>query len=355
VEEKTAVVFGSSGIVGRNAAERLVSSGWKVISVSRHPHNDLPGSRAISCDLTDAEASRQALTAAKGATHAFFCTWSRQANEQENCRVNSMMVRNALEPLAGTLVHAALVTGLKHYLGSFDNYASKPLETPFHEELPRLPGDNFYYAQEDVLFELAEKNGFNWSVARPHTIIGYGPGAAMNMGTSLAIYSVIAREAKIPFVFPGSPQAWNGLVDMTDARLLARHLEWEATESKAANKAFNVVNGDYFRWRTMWLRIAGYFGIPAAEYPGHEEPLEVRFRNIGVEWGKIVQKYGLRHDPLEKLAPWWHVDIDLLRTIECVTDMSRSRKLGFLDYQNTFDSFVALFDRLKAERIIPKY
>ena len=81
----------------------------------------------------------------------------------------------------------------------------------------------------------------------------------MNMGTSLAIYAVIARETGIPFVFPGSPQSYNGLVDMTDARLLARHLEWEATEPRAANKAFNVVNGDYFRWRNMWPRIAGLF------------------------------------------------------------------------------------------------
>jgi nucleoside-diphosphate-sugar epimerase len=219
--------------------------------------------------------------------------------------------------------------------------------------MPRVPGDNFYYAQEDVLLELADKNRFSWSVARPHTIIGYGPGAAMNMGTSLAVYAVLARETKIPFVFPGSPQSYNGLVDMTDARLLAQHLEWEATEPRAANMAFNVVNGDYFRWRSMWARIADYFGVPVAEYPGHEEPLAARFKDVGGEWSKIVKKHGLRADPIEKIAPWWHVDIDLCRTIECVTDMSRSRKLGFLVYQNTWDAFVSLFQRLRAENIIP--
>ena len=89
---------------------------------------------------------------AKGATHAFICNWSRQANEAENCRVNAMLVRNALEPLARRDVrHAALVTGLKHYLGPFDNYAASPIETPFHEAMPRVTGENFYYAQEDVL------------------------------------------------------------------------------------------------------------------------------------------------------------------------------------------------------------
>jgi nucleoside-diphosphate-sugar epimerase len=354
-EKKTGVVFGASGIIGRNLAERLVASGWDVVAVSRHTHDDLPGSKAIAVDLTDSAAARTALAEAKGATHAFICNWSRQANEAENCRVNAMLVRNALEPLAavGSFRHAALVTGLKHYLGPFDNYAASPIETPFHEGMPRVPGDNFYYAQEDVLFELAAENHFNWSVARPHTIIGYGPGAAMNMGTSLAIYAVIARETGIPFVFPGSPQSYNGLVDMTDARLLARHLEWETTQPGAANQAFNVVNGDYFRWRNMWPRIADYFRVSVAPYPGHEEPLAGRLENIGGEWDKIVGKYGLRNYPIEKVAPWWHVDIDLCRSIECVTDMGKSRELGFLDYQSTWHAFVALFERLRAERIIP--
>jgi nucleoside-diphosphate-sugar epimerase len=353
---KTAVVFGISGVIGRNLGEHLAVSGdWNVIGVSRHAHDDLPGAAAIACDLTDAGGVRRALQSVEKPTHAFFCTWSRQATETENCRVNGQMVRNALDALAphGTLQHAALVTGLKHYLGPFDNYATEPVRTPFSEELPRAAGENFYYAQEDALFESAAKNGFNWSVARPHTIIGYGPGAAMNMGTSIAVYATLAKETGIPFVFPGSPQSYNGLVDVTDARVLARHLEWETTEPKAANKAFNVVNGDIFRWRDMWARIANYFGVPAAPYPGHEEPLATRFKDIGGEWSKIVKKHGLLDRPIEKVAPWWHVDIDLCRTIECVTDMGRSRALGFLVYQNSWESFQSLFERLRAEKIIP--
>lgn len=355
-DKNIAVVFGVSGVIGRNLGEHLqASDDWEVIGVSRVAHSDLPGARSVACDLTDAAAVREALASIEGATHVFYCTWSRQANEPENCRVNALMIRNGLGVLAegGTLRHAALVTGLKHYLGPFDNYATTPVETPFTEEMPRVPGDNFYYAQEDVLFELAARYGFNWSVARPHTIIGYGPGAAMNLGTSLAVYATIAREAGIPFVFPGSPVSYNGVVDVTDARMLARHLTWEATEPKAANLAFNVVNGDHFRWRTMWSRIADYFGVAAGPYPGQEEPLASRLKDIGSEWTKIVHKRGLRSDPIEKIAPWWHVDIDFCRPIECFTDMGRSRALGFLGYQNSWDSFRSLFDRLRDENIVP--
>ncbi|MEO8667415.1 MAG: SDR family oxidoreductase [Bauldia sp.] len=354
----TALIFGVSGLVGRNLAEHLsAKGGWKVIGVSRRKHGDikLKGVELITADLNKPAAAMKALAQAKKATHVFFSTWSRQATETENCRVNGGMFRAAIEGAAANakIRHVALVTGLKHYLGSFENYGATQLDTPFTEDQPRVPGENFYYTQEDILFELAGKNGFTWSVARPHTIIGFSPDAAMNLGTSLAVYATLCKETGRPFVFPGSPESWDGLVDMTDARVLAAHLEWEATTRKAADKAFNVVNGDYFRWRKMWKSIAAYFEIEPAPYPGRESPLATSLADVGADWDGVIKKYKLRKMPIDRVAPWWHVDADLGRTQECVTDMSRSRGLGFLRYQRTADSFAALFDRLRAERIIP--
>ena len=175
----------------------------------------------------------------------------------------------------------------------------------------------------------------------------------MNLGTSLAVYATLCKETGRPFRFPGSPQQYGGLVDMTDARLLAKHLIWEATTPAAADKAFNVVNGDVFRWRKMWGRIAGYFGIEAAPYPGQPNPLATTLADAGPDWEKLVARHGLKPNRLEAIAPWWHVDADLGRTQECMADMSRSRELGFLDYQSTWLSFVDLFDTLRREKIIP--
>jgi hypothetical protein len=39
--------------------------------------------------------------------------------------------------------------------------------------------------------------------------------------------------------------------------------------------------------------------------------------------------------------------------VEVLTDMSKSRRLGFLDYQSTGDSFYELFAALREARIIP--
>jgi len=56
---------------------------------------------------------------------------------------------------------------------------------------------------------------------------------------------------------------------------------------------------------------------------------------------------------LNRVASPWHTDLDLGRPIEVMTDMSKSRKLGFTAYQDTRDSFFELFDTLKEKQIIP--
>jgi hypothetical protein len=69
-------------------------------------------------------------------------------------------------------------------------------------------------------------------------------------------------------------------------------------------------------------------------------------------WKQIAAKYGLAEDDLNVLASAWHTDADLGRPVEVVTDMSKSRKLGFTEYQPTDESFFDLFARLRTDRLI---
>ena len=286
----------------------------------------------------------------------FITTWLRQDSEAENIRVNSAMVRNLLDGLrpTGSKRHVALVTGLKHYLGPFEAYGKGTLpQTPFREDQDRLDIENFYYAQEDEVFAAAARDGFSWSVHRPHTVIGEAVGNAMNMGTTLAVYATLCRETGRPFRFPGSATQWNGLTDMTDARLLARHLLWAATTPAARDQAFNVVNGDVFRWKWMWGRIAEWFGLEPAPFDGTVQPLEQQMAGDAPAWRHIAEREGLAEPDLGRLVSPWHTDADLGRPIEVVTDMSKSRRLGFTAYQPTDDAFFALFARLRADRLVP--
>jgi nucleoside-diphosphate-sugar epimerase len=351
--QRSALIVGLSGIVGISLADLLVREGWTVHGLARRPPQ-LPGVNAVAADVKDAAGLRKAL-AGLDVSHVFFCTWSREANEAENCTVNGAMLANLLAAVDGSpnLTHVALMTGLKHYLGPFEAFGKTPVETPFREEQPRLPLPNFYYVQEDLLMDAAARRGFGWSVHRAHTIIGYAVGNLMNMGTTLAVFAAICKATGRPFAFPGSPQQWELIYDMTDARLLARHLAWAATMPAARNQAFNVVNGEVFRWRWLWPRLAAFFGLEAAPYPGHANPLEQQMRDAGPVWDDIVRKHGLQPNPIGKLASWWHTDADVGRPIECFADMSKSRRLGFLDYQETLPSFLDLWTRLRREKIIP--
>jgi nucleoside-diphosphate-sugar epimerase len=351
---QTALVVGASGIVGSAITQLLIDNQWQVAALSRHPsqaHGVIP----VAADLQDPASLEQALRDVKP-THVFITTWSRQATEAENIRVNAAMVRNVLAAIrpAKSVKHVALVTGLKHYLGPFEAYGKGSLpQTPFREEQGRLDVENFYYAQEDELFAAAEKDSFTWSVHRPHTVTGVAVGNAMNMATTLAVYASICKKTNRPFVFPGSKVQWDSLTDMTDARQLAKQQLWAATTPAAANQAFNITNGDVFRWKWMWSRIAEYFDLPAADYPASPSPLEKQMADDQAVWTQIVAEHGLKESDIGRLISPWHTDADLGRPIEVVTDMSKSRLMGFTAYQASDQAFFDVFNRLREMRLIP--
>ena len=349
-----ALVVGATGISGGNLVARLLDDDWQVTGLCRRPEGLDHRVTPISANLEDAGALAAAVRGS-APTHVFFATWSRRATEAENCDVNGRMLQNLLDAISPekTVRHVALVTGLKHYLGPFEAYAKVQPDTPFSEEQARLPYENFYYVQEDILFAAAERDGFSWSVHRPHTLIGWALGNAMNMGVTLAVYAAICRETQRPFHFPGSREQWEAVTDVTDARLLADHLLWAATTHAAANHALNIVNGDVFRWRRLWPRLAAALDVEPVGFTGEPAPLEQQMADAGDVWPEIVRRHGLQEIGVDTLASWWHTDADLGRTVETFTDMGASRRLGFFGVRDTETSFTDLFARLRAERIVP--
>jgi nucleoside-diphosphate-sugar epimerase len=350
-----ALVVGASGITGSNLAEKLILQGWKTYGLARNPNTEIPHLIPVAADLLNMDSLVTAFEEI-APTHVYITSWMRNETEAENIRVNSLMVRNLLNALLPkkSIRHVALVTGLKHYLGPFEAYAKAgtlPV-TPVREEHPRLPIENFYYAQEDEVYAAADRDGFTWSIHRPHSVIGKAVGNMMNMGTTLAVYATICKETGRPFHFPGSGAQWNGLSDVTDARVLAEHLIWASTTTAAANQAFNITNGDVFRWSWLWEQLAGWFGVKAVGFDGTIHSLEQEIADDGPLWKEIAAKYNLKEPELDRLASAWHTDLDLGRPIEVMTDMSKSRKLGFTVYQPTNESFFDLFSKLREERLI---
>ena len=228
-----ALVVGATGIAGRGVSQELLDRGAEVYGLSRKPEGLAPGVTHVAADLTNPQSVKKAVAGLKP-THVYLddmvAAGDRRREHQRSTPAPSARSSPRVAP-ARSVVHVALVTGLKHYLGPFDAYVragTMPL-MPVREEQPRLDIPNFYYAQEDEVYAAAARDGFTWSVHRPHTIIGKAIGNAMNMGSTLAAYASICKETGRKFKFPGSAAQWNGLSDMTDSRILGKQLVWAST------------------------------------------------------------------------------------------------------------------------------
>ena len=357
-KERSAFVVGATGIVGGNIAERLLADGGTVSGPARRAERAPKGTIPLPADLNDREGVFAAIASAPSITHLFQASWTPADTEEQAGEINSRHLSNVLDGLkaAGHQVeHVVLITGVKHYLGPFKDFGRYLPDTPFLEETPRLPIPNFYYDQEDVLFAAAERDGFTWSVHRPNAIVGFAVGALMNHGVTLACYAAICRETGRPFAFTGVQEQWDMLTEISDARLVARQAAWAATTPAAAGRPYNTGNGDVFRYKRMWKTIADHFGIDVPPYDGRQQSLQELMADAGPIWRAMAAKYGLVEPDISRLATWWHTDADFGRKVECISDMTRSRKAGFLDYQDSSDTFLDLFRRLEAERIIPRF
>ena len=252
----TALIVGASGIVGSATAALLLREGWTVRR-SRAPSGRRPGRRRAggraTCRIRLADARRWPTSRPPT---SFIATWLRQPTEAENIRVNR---RHGAEPArraspGGSVRHVALVTGLKHYLGPFEAYGKGALpQTPFredqgrarHRELLLRPGGRGVRGRRARRLHLERA-----PPAHDHRL---GGGQRHEHGHD-------ARRLRHPVPGDGAAVRVPGLgraverADRHDRRPPARPppaLGRHRAEA-AANEAFNVVNGDVFRWSWMW-------------------------------------------------------------------------------------------------------
>jgi nucleoside-diphosphate-sugar epimerase len=174
----------------------------------------------------------------------------------------------------------------------------------------------------------------------------------MNLGMSIAIYAAISRELGLPLRFPGTDKTYNVLYQLTAADILAKATRWAGQTKAARNEIFNITNGDYFRWRYLWPRIADMFDMPAADPV--PTPLTVYMADKKEIWEAMVRKHGLQPVPYEQVASWPFADAILrLMEFDNITSTIKARQAGFNDCVDTEDMFARFFAQLRNEKIIP--
>lgn len=98
-----------------------------------------------------------------------------------------------------------LQTGAKTY-----GYHIGPMLNPAFESDPRvLLESNFYYPQEDLLFQYCKDTGIEWNVIRPSYIIGAVRDNTLNLMVGVAVYATVQAHLGKPLVFPGDYSCWD--------------------------------------------------------------------------------------------------------------------------------------------------
>ena len=347
---RIAVVAGALGIVGRALVAQLrASGGWDIVALSRRALELGPGVRQVQVDLLDAQDSRRALRELVAATHVFYCAYSPRPTAGEEVEPNLAMVVNLVETLeaaAPRLAHVQLMQGSKWYGNQLG-----PYRTPAREDDERHMPPNFYYDQQDWLAARQRGRRWSWSALRPHCICGFSVGSPMNHLAALSVYASVSRELGLPLRFPGNPQAFAALYQFTDARLLARAMEWAATTTACENEAFNMTNGEPERWKNIWPAIARTFGME----PGDVQQVNLvsTMRDKEPLWSRMREKYGLQPLTLDQLVNWSFADWAYSAPYDQVSSLAKARRAGWNEVLDASAMFGDLIGGLMMQRVIP--
>jgi nucleoside-diphosphate-sugar epimerase len=344
-----ALVAGALGIVGRNMAEHLSSRGdWEVFGISRGVPKAPASWQQGQLDLTDAAACRSFVECHPGITHLFYAARAPLADAAAEARLNLQMLANILGPLEGSAAfrHVCLVHGSKWY-GSHLG----PFVTPAREEQPAHLPPNFYFDQLACVTSRQPGSRWTWSAVRPAVVCGFALGYPHNIVAVIGVYATLLKALGLPLLFPGSQRCFDAVSQATDAQLLARAMEWFATEPHCANESFNVINGDLFRWRHLWPRIAAHFGMEAAGV--QTVPLATLMADKEALWQSIVERHGLQPLALSDIVNWSYADQTFRQDWDHISCTLKARRFGFHDCIDSEQMFLAQIDRFRAERILP--
>jgi nucleoside-diphosphate-sugar epimerase len=348
--KKVALVVGAQGVIGRSLVEHLATrDDWDVIGLARRGGADRQRVRYIAADLLDPADARAKLRGLDHVTHVFYAAYQDRPSWAELVPPNLAMLVNtldAIEPVAPDLQHVSLMQGFKVYGGHLG-----PFKTPAREDDAHFMPPEFMFDQQRFLETRQAGQHWSWSALRPAVVGGFALGNPMNLALAIAVYASMSKELGLPLRFPGKPGAYDKLLEMTDAGLLARATVWAATEPRAANQAFNIGNGDLFRWNDMWPKIARYFELEVA--PPLPMSLETIMADKAPLWNAMTQKHGLQPVAYQDVSSWRFADFVFSWNYDMFGDGSKARRFGFHEFIDTGTMFVGIFDNLRRRKLIP--
>ncbi|MGE8243880.1 MAG: SDR family oxidoreductase [Sphingobacterium sp.] len=347
--KNTALIVGANGVISTNLIEHLSSLGnWDIIGLSRRGGTDHGRVRYVAVDLLDLTDTVNKLSVLTKVTHIFYAAYQDKDNWAALVEPNLRMLVNvitAIEPVAKSLQHVSLMQGYKVYGAHLGPFKTPAKESDAGHMPPEFNTSQLQYLQQQQIGKQ-----WTWSAIRPSVVGGTATGNPMNLALLIAVYATISKKLNIPLRFPGKIGAYDTLLEMTDATLLAKATVWAATEPQAANQAFNINNGDLFRWKDLWPKIAEYFNMKV------DTPLPLNLQTMMSDkeyiWEDIQKQQGLNYN-YQEVSAWAFGDFVFSWNYDFFADGSKARRFGFHEYIDTEQMFFRLFDEMRNKQIIP--
>ncbi|KAF4548074.1 Hypothetical protein D9617_32g091940 [Elsinoe fawcettii] len=371
---KIAFVTGCNGVSGNALVEYLIrqpKQEWgRIVVTSRSPLKSYwqdPRVEFIALDfLQDVDSLVQKmLPVCHDVTHAFFTSYVHTDDFTRLRDLNVPLFENfltAIDLVAGkSLERICLQTGGKNYgchLGE--------VIAPMHEEIPRYDdgGLNFYYTQEDFMFNLQKQRTWSWNVIRPGGIIGFTPGKnGMSEAITLALYILVNKELDEVPRFPGNKYFYHCVDDNSYAVSLADMSVWAASNDHTKDQAFNHANGDTFVWKHFWRNIGRYWGIEIpdqTEWPelgddgkmANEFKMETWAQGKREVWDRVCDKYGGSKEAFD-WGTWGFFDWSIGKAWPTLSSISKARKYGWNRYDDTYETWVETFRTFANAGVLP--
>ncbi|RSL96399.1 hypothetical protein CEP52_011491 [Fusarium oligoseptatum] len=371
LKDKVAFVTGANGITGAYILAQLASEPhWtRIIATSRRKPRLLPKDPRIEfaqADLNvDVEQVEVLLREAKatGVTHFFHMAYVHHAAFDKQFEYNVPFFRNILYVVdklnRDTLERVILQTGGKHY-GSFSKKAPERLITEDLGRVKDLGRPNFYYAQEDYMFELQEGKKWTWTVTRPFMINGFSYGSGQSFATTAALYFTIQRylgeEAVFSLLEEGDETSYTKRWDASSASNIAAFTTFAACHPGAADQAYNVVDNDpnEITFGDIWRYIGEYFGVPVTTKKGYNAEHDIQAKLDRGVWKDIVKKYGGDPDACVNYGTWWFFQFQMAITFKTHVSMDKARReLGWTTRCDTREELGKIFKSMEEAGIIP--
>jgi hypothetical protein len=175
----------------------------------------------------------------------------------------------------------------------------------------------------------------------------------MNLIAALGVYGALLKARGEPFHYPS---AFESAFEPSDTDLIARAIAWAGQTPSAANRVFNVTNGEVVVLKHLWPQLADALGMK----PGDDRPQEFASTtpSRAPEWDAIRREHDLRAPDMDTYIGQSCQFLDFVfnlrpAALPNLISTVAIRQAGFSEALYTDDMLRKWIARYQADRLLP--